>query len=61
MIHRKMSLWVLGLTTLLLNFALAVQVGDSAPDFELVDTQGATHTLSQYQGQVVFLNFFGYS
>ena len=50
----------LGLTVLLFSFALAVQVGDPAPDFQLVDTQGNTHTLSQYQGQVLFLNFFGY-
>lgn len=28
------------------------------PDFALADTQGATHSLSQYQGKVVALNFW---
>lgn len=29
-----------------------------APDFTLVDQNGETHTLSDYQGKVVFLNFW---
>ena len=29
-----------------------------APDFTLVDQNGATHTLSDYQGKTVFLNFW---
>lgn len=29
-----------------------------APDFSLVDQYGETHTLSDYQGKVVFLNFW---
>lgn len=29
-----------------------------APDFTLKDQYGATHTLSDYQGKVVFLNFW---
>ncbi len=29
-----------------------------APNFELPDGQGDVHTLSQYRGQVVFLNFW---
>lgn len=29
-----------------------------APEFELSDRQGQVHTLSQYRGQVVFLNFW---
>lgn len=30
----------------------------AAPDFTLVDQYGETHTLSDYQGKVVFLNFW---
>jgi len=36
-----------------------LKVGDPAPDFELVDMNGKTHQLSDYQGQGVFLNFWG--
>lgn len=36
-----------------------LKVGDQAPDFELVDMNGKTHQLSDYQGQGVFLNFWG--
>ena len=31
-------------------------VGEPAPPFELPDLQGQTHTLSDYRGQVIFLN-----
>lgn len=43
------------------NFAFAVGVGDPAPDFTLNDTNGNSHTLSNYQGKVVVLMWFGYS
>lgn len=36
-----------------------LEVGDKAPDFELVDLQGNDHKLSDYEGQGVFLNFWG--
>lgn len=36
-----------------------VEVGDMAPDFTLVDLEGNTHTLSDYRGEGVFLNFWG--
>lgn len=32
--------------------------GIKAPDFTLVDQYGQTHTLSEYEGKVVFLNFW---
>ena len=36
-----------------------ILVGDDAPDFALVDMNGEKHQLSDYKGQVVFLNFWG--
>jgi peroxiredoxin len=37
-----------------------VDVGDVAPDFTLVTTEGDTLSLSDFRGKVVLLNFFGY-
>ena len=34
------------------------EVENLAPDFALIDLAGNTHTLSEYKGKVVFLNFF---
>ncbi|MCM3390436.1 thiol-disulfide oxidoreductase ResA (plasmid) [Ureibacillus chungkukjangi] len=36
-----------------------LQIGNAAPDFELIDMNGETHRLSEYKGQGVFLNFWG--
>lgn len=36
-----------------------LSAGDKAPDFVLEDLQGEKHKLSDYQGQGVFLNFWG--
>jgi peroxiredoxin len=36
-----------------------VEIGKKAPDFELVDLEGEKHRLSDYEGQGVFLNFWG--
>ncbi|RNF40531.1 thiol-disulfide oxidoreductase ResA [Planococcus salinus] len=36
-----------------------LKVGDEAPDFVLVDLEGEQHRLSDYQGEGVFLNFWG--
>lgn len=41
--------------------APAVDYGQVAPDFTLTDSWGEQHTLSQYRGRVVFLQFFGWS
>ncbi|WP_279587248.1 thiol-disulfide oxidoreductase ResA [Jeotgalibacillus salarius] len=38
---------------------LLVKAGDQAPDFKLEDLTGESHQLSDYQGQGVFLNFWG--
>ncbi|WP_010301203.1 thiol-disulfide oxidoreductase ResA [Kurthia senegalensis] len=37
----------------------ALQVGDVAPDFELVDLNGERHHLKEYKGTGVILNFWG--
>jgi peroxiredoxin len=36
-----------------------VEIGEKAPDFKLVDLNGEKHRLSDYEGQGVFLNFWG--
>ena len=36
-----------------------VEIGEKAPDFALVDLSGEKHQLSDYEGQGVFLNFWG--
>ena len=38
----------------------AINIGDKAPDFTLTDTEGKTHTLSEYtkQGKIVVLEWF---
>jgi len=41
--------------------AAALQVGDPAPDFTLVDTNGQSWTLSALRGKVVLLALFGYN
>lgn len=50
-----------GISSLFISFAgdglAAPGVGDPAPDFTLRDTDGYWHTLSDYSGQVIFLNF----
>lgn len=35
-----------------------LRVGESAPDFELHDLQGKSHTLSSLKGKVILLNFW---
>ena len=35
-----------------------LQIGDVAPDFELLDQNGTTHSLKNYQGQWVILYFY---
>jgi hypothetical protein len=35
-----------------------LNLGEQAPDFTLLDTNGVSHSLSDYLGQVVVLAFF---
>mgnify|MGYP002508175409 CR=1 FL=1 len=41
------------------NTEKVLEVGDQAPDFEVTDLDGEKHKLSAYQGEGVFLNFWG--
>ncbi|NSL52231.1 TlpA family protein disulfide reductase [Calidifontibacillus erzurumensis] len=41
-----------------MNEAKTVEIGDLAYDFELEDTTGNIHRLSNYQGHYVIINFF---
>ena len=70
---KKRRLWmrtvILSLLVLAVGYSLyanatkdkvqKVEIGEKAPDFELVDLNGKTHRLSDYEGQGVFLNFWG--
>lgn len=38
--------------------AMALKVGDAAPDFAVLDMQGVQSTLAGYQGQVLIVNFW---
>jgi peroxiredoxin Q/BCP len=38
--------------------AAALEPGDAAPDFSLPGSDGKTHTLSDYRGQVVVVAWF---
>lgn len=63
---RTMIMLILGAAvayTLYANFTKddiqKVEKGKKAPDFVLVDLDGTKHKLSDYEGQGVFLNFWG--
>ncbi|MDE3839450.1 thiol-disulfide oxidoreductase [Bacillus methanolicus] len=66
LIIRTLILIVLGAAvayTLYANFKKdeieKVAIGEKAPDFVLTDLNGEKHRLSDYEGQGVFLNFWG--
>src|ERR1700756_4268776 len=48
---------ILAVLTLLAASALAVKVGDQAPDFTGTDSHGQTHKLSDYRGKFVVLEW----
>ena len=67
---RKRRLYIRGTVLLLIVAAVifaitskdkvqVLEIGDEAPDFEIVDLEGNTHKLSDYRGEGVFLNFWG--
>ena len=54
-----MSLTVLLISLLLASSALAVEVGEKAPDFTLPSTTGETISLSQFKGiKHVLIQFY---
>lgn len=52
------KLFTLLATLLFSNNSIALEVGELAPDFSLPGSDGSTHQLSQYRGQVVVLAWF---
>ena len=60
----KTRLWaVLGLLVVMLIHgpqALAIGVGDPAPDFELDSTKGGKVKLSDLKGKTVLINFYNF-
>ena len=55
-VNRKWLIWVV--FSFLPLPALALDVGDAAPDFELAGSDGGSHKLSDLRGQYVVLAFF---
>jgi peroxiredoxin len=49
--------WNLVAVFMLISSAYAVKVGDSAPDFQAMDSNGQVHKLSQYHGKFVVLEW----
>jgi hypothetical protein len=48
---------VIGFTLIALSLGWAARVGEPAPDFTATDTNGKVHTLSEYQGKFVVLEW----
>lgn len=60
MMNLTLRIYVLVLTMGFFNSVLAndLNVGESAPDFQLIDQNKKTHTLKDYSGQWVVLYFY---
>ena len=57
--NKKITLIVL--TSLIATAVFALEpppVGSAAPDFSLADAKGQTHSLAQYKGKYVVLEWF---
>ena len=53
-----LSLLLLFFLLAMTRFALALEVGEKAPDFELESTKGGKVTLSSLKGKNVLINFY---
>jgi hypothetical protein len=60
-LQRQLLVGIIGIGLLLsAGFAMALEVGDQAPDFSLPSTTGGEISLSQFQGKkLVLLEFYG--
>jgi len=61
MLWRSSVLALFGALVCVATALAAVKPGTQAPDFKLRGLDGKDHALSDYRGQVVFVNFFGYT
>ena len=52
------QLFAFGLMVLVSLPALALKIGEKAPDFKLTDTNGTSHSLSQNKGKWVVLEWY---
>ena len=50
------NLTMLVTSLLISNFALTLEIGDQAPDFELQATDGNTYTLNQFHDKEAVVN-----
>jgi peroxiredoxin len=58
-----MNKWFLSIITMIFLSSSAfaeLEVGKPAPDFELTDTKGTTHKLSNFKGKTVVLEWFNH-
>ena len=53
-----LSLFLLFFLLAMTRFALALEVGEKAPDFELESTKGGKLMLSSLKGKNVLINFY---
>ena len=60
-LQRQLLVGIIGIGLLLgAGFAMALEVGDKAPDFSLPSTMGGEISLSQFQGKkLILLEFYG--
>jgi len=52
------SFWAQAIALTVIGFVLSPSPGDAAPGLELLDLQGAKHTLADFRGKPVVLNFW---
>jgi|YelNatPaOPRAMG01_1025707.scaffolds.fasta_scaffold86902_2 hypothetical protein len=54
------SLTLMAIFSLLVRVGAEVKVGEKAPDFTGIDANGKSHTLSDYQGKIVVLEWLNH-
>ena len=61
MISRKLFAVVFGIFLFIAGAGAQDLIGEPAPDFTLTDQNGNEHSLSDYQGKVLLINFILHS